>query len=203
MEGMFPHSIMKIQQRVTKILSLILAGALCLTPEVMNAATQQNSQPSPQTQTQQNNAPAVPSDSQSNAQAGSQQGSGTTVDPSKAPLQPVTTYPEAPTPQQDQTQSAPQQAPVTTTTEPAPQTQKPVTEPVGAAAAEKVPTAGGAASKPAGAAIAPAKQHQTRSLFLKIGAIAAGGLAAGTIYALSKGTSSKPPGSTAAGVTQK
>jgi hypothetical protein len=86
---------------------------------------------------------------------------------------------------------------------PAPPEQKPVTEPVGAAAAEKVPTAGGAASKPAGAAIAPAKQHQTRSLLIKIGAIAAGGIAAGTIYALSHGTSSKPPNTTTTGVTQK
>ena len=36
--------------------------------------------------------------------------------------------------------------------------------PVGAAAAEKGVTAGGAASKPAGNAIAPAKQRQVRSL---------------------------------------
>src|SRR6185312_8386582 len=67
------------------------------------------------------------------------------------------------------------------------------TQPVGAATAERVPTAGGAAAKPAGAAIAPAKQHQTRSLLIKIGAIAAAGAAVGTIYALSRGTSSTPP----------
>lgn len=193
---------MKTQQRITKILSSILATALCLSPELMSAA-QQNGQT---TQQPQSGAPAVPSNPQSAGQE-SQQGGGTTVDPTKAPLQPVTTYPEAPTPQQDQPQNASQppaqQSPATTTTEPALQTQKPSTEPVGAAAAERVPTAGGAASKPAGAAIAPAKQHQTRSLFIKIGAIAAGGLAAGTVYALSHGTSSKPPGTTSSGVTQK
>jgi hypothetical protein len=179
---------MKIQQRCTKPLSLILAAMLCFGPELMSA------QQSSQTPTS-----AAPANPQSNGQ------SGTTVDPTKAPLQPVTTYPDAPTPQQEQNQNVQPPAPTTTTTTtaPAPQTQKPVTEPVGAAAAEKVPTAGGAASKPAGAAIAPAKQRQTRSLFIKIGAIAAGGLAAGTIYALSHGTSPKPPGATGPGVTQK
>ena len=192
---------MKIQQRVTKILSSILAAALCLSPELMSAAAPQNSNTEVQ---QQNNTPVAPAASQSGTQAGqSQQGNGATIDPTKAPLQPVTTYPDAPAPQPEQPQNATQPAPATTTTAPAPQTQKPASEPVGAAAAERVPTAGGAASKPAGAAIAPAKQHQTRSLFIKIGAIAAGGLAAGSVYALSRGTSSKPPGSNGPGVTQK
>lgn len=194
---------MKIQHRTTKILSTILAAALCMSPELMSAAVQQSSQSA---QPQQNTS-SQPNPAADQNQQGNPQSSGTTVDPAKAPLQPVTTYPEAPTPQQEQQQNSTQPAqattPTTTTTEPQPQTQKPVTEPVGAAAAERVPTAGGAASKPAGAAIAPAKQHQTRSLFLKIGAVAAGGLAAGTIYALSKGTSSKPPGTASPGATQK
>ena len=43
-------------------------------------------------------------------------------------------------------------------------------EPLGAATAEGVPTVGGAASRPAGEAIAPAKQNQRRSLLLKMGA---------------------------------
>ena len=67
--------------------------------------------------------------------------------------------------------------------------------PVGTAAAEKGVTVGGAASKPAGNAIAPAKQRQTRTLALKIGAIVAGGVALGTVYGLSKKTTSVPPGS--------
>ena len=37
-------------------------------------------------------------------------------------------------------------------------------QPLGAATAEGVPTVGGAASRPAGEAIAPAKQNQRRSL---------------------------------------
>ncbi len=67
--------------------------------------------------------------------------------------------------------------------------------PVGAAAAQKGATAGGAASKPAGTAIAPAKQRQVRSFLLKLGLVAAGGAAIGTVYMLSRGTSSTPPGS--------
>lgn len=198
---------MTIQNRSSKILSVMLGAALCLTPEMLSAAPQQqNAQPAAP-QSQPDAAQTAPANTQpTNNQPSNQQNRGTTVDPTQAPLQPVTTYPEAPTPQEEQTQPAaqPSQTPTTTTTTaPAPKEQKQVTEPVGAAAAEKVPTAGGAASKPAGAAIAPAKQHQTRSLLIKIGAIAAGGIAAGTIYALSKGTSSKPPNSTGTGVTQK
>ena len=73
-------------------------------------------------------------------------------------------------------------------------TQKPTQEPAGAAAAQTGVTSGGAASKPAGMAIAPAKQRQVRSLFIKLGAIAAGGAAIGAVVALSKGSPSKPPG---------
>lgn len=68
--------------------------------------------------------------------------------------------------------------------------------PVGAAAAEAGVTAGGAASRPAGSAIAPAKQGQRRSLLIKLGLIAAAGGALGAVYALSRGTGSVPPGAT-------
>lgn len=66
--------------------------------------------------------------------------------------------------------------------------------PLGAAAAQKGETAGGAASKPAGMAIAPAKQRQVRSFLLKLGLVAAGAAAIGTVVALTRGTSSVPPG---------
>jgi hypothetical protein len=55
--------------------------------------------------------------------------------------------------------------------------------------------AGGAASKPAGTAIAPAKQRQVRSFLIKMGAIVAGAAALGTVFALSKSSPSTPPGS--------
>lgn len=67
-------------------------------------------------------------------------------------------------------------------------------EPVGTAAAESVETTGVAASKPAGAAIAPAKQRRTRSLLIKVGAIVGAGVAIGTVAALSSGSPSRPPG---------
>lgn len=207
---------MTIQQRFTKILSTMLIAGLCITPEMLCA--QQNSQAAaPQAQSNSQQQPAntqtAPDDANSQAQqqpqASPQQNRGTTIDPSQAPLQPVTTYPDAS--QQQQTEPEPQnvsqtpQTTTTTTTEQAPDAPQPKKpqEPVGAANAEKVPTAGGAASKPAGVAIAPAKQHQTRSLLIKIGAIAAAGLAAGTVYALSRGTSSTPPTNGVAGATQK
>jgi hypothetical protein len=44
------------------------------------------------------------------------------------------------------------------------------------------------------AAIAPAKQHRTRTIVIKVGAIIGAGVAVGTIVALTAATSSKPPG---------
>jgi hypothetical protein len=208
---------MNIQQKISKILGALLITGLCVTPEMMQAA-QQNTQSAVQqpaaTRSQdgsqgsgQDSQTQNPQTTQSNDQ--SQQTSkpranGTTVDPSQAPLQPVTTYPDAPTPQQDQqpngVQSAPSQQSEQDQSKQAQQPKQPVTEPAGAAAAEKVPTTGGAASRPAGVAIAPAKQHQARSLLVKLGAIAAAGVAAGTVYGLSRGTPSTPG---LAGATRK
>ena len=67
-------------------------------------------------------------------------------------------------------------------------------EPVGTAAAETIPTMGVAASRPAGAALAPAKQRQVRSFLIKMGAIVGAGVAIGAVVALSSGSPSKPPG---------
>jgi hypothetical protein len=68
-------------------------------------------------------------------------------------------------------------------------------KPVGTAAAETATTTGFAASKPAGAALAPAKQKRTRTILISVGAIAGAAVALGLVVALSKGTPSKPPGS--------
>jgi cytoskeletal protein RodZ len=67
-------------------------------------------------------------------------------------------------------------------------------EPVGTAAAGVENTAGIAASKPAGVAIAPPKQRRVRQLIIKLGVIAGAGAALGTVMALSKASPSKPPG---------
>ena len=220
---------MTVQFRITRILSALLIAGLCSAPllraQQMNPATpqqapetsQQPQQPAttqsaqaipPATSDQAqpaNDAPAAApaQNTQPIAPANQNQqqptSPGTSVNPSQAPLQPVTTYPDASGTQQDQ--RSPNAAPAQTTTVPEGPKPKPQTEPVGAATAESVPTSGGAAAKPAGVAIAPAKQHQTRSLLLKIGAVAAAGAALGTIFALSHSTSSTPPGTGAAGVT--
>ena len=97
----------------------------------------------------------------------------------------VNPVPEEPQPQQDSSaQSNPQ----------APSSGQQPSVPEGTATARGARTLGGPASKPAGSAIAPAKQHQRRSLLIKIGAIAGAGAALGTVYALTRGTPTRPPG---------
>jgi hypothetical protein len=71
----------------------------------------------------------------------------------------------------------------------------PTQKPVGTAAAESPTTLGVAASNPAGAAIAPAKQRRARTLFIKVGAILGAGVAVGAVAALASASPSKPPGS--------
>jgi len=220
---------MTLQYRVTRILSTLLIAGLCSAPllraqqsnptnptspstaqppETTTQPAQTNTQPATApapapAQNDQNAAPAnqVPANQAPANQTQQQQPAspGTSINPSQAPLAPVTTYPDAS--DQPQQQPSTNAAPAQTTTIPEAPKPKPQTEPVGAATAESVPTSGGAAAKPAGVAIAPAKQHQTRSLILKLGAVAAAGAALGTIFALSHGTSSTPPGTGIAGVT--
>jgi cytoskeletal protein RodZ len=84
------------------------------------------------------------------------------------------------------------QTPVSQPTPSAPQNN--THEPLGTAAAESVPTMGIAASRPAGAALAPPKQRRVRSILIKTGAVIAAGVAVGVVVALSEGSPSKPPG---------
>jgi hypothetical protein len=217
---------MTVQHRITSILSTLLLVGICSAPLLRAQQTNPSTAQQPPETSQQPQQPASPQPAQTNQaqpanpssapaqntqaapSAGQNQSSqsipqqpatpGSTVNPSQAPLAPVTTYPDASGAQQEP--SSPNAAPAQTSVPEAPQPKKP-TEPVGAATAESVPTSGGAAAKPAGIAIAPAKQHQTRSLLFKIGAVVAAGAALGTVYALSHGTSSTPPGTGMAGVT--
>jgi hypothetical protein len=108
----------------------------------------------------------------SSAQAEGGQSSGA---PAPAPAQPTQAQPVPAQP----VQAAPQ-----------PTTPKPE----GTAAAGTNPATGVAASQPAGMAIAPAKQHRTRTLVLRTGAILGAGVALGSVVALTQGTPSKPPG---------
>jgi hypothetical protein len=66
--------------------------------------------------------------------------------------------------------------------------------PSGTAAAKAPVVKGAPASRTVGAAIAPAKQKQHRSLLIKMGLVAGACVAVGTAFALSKASPSKPPG---------
>ena len=108
------------------------------------------------------------------------------------PAQPATT---APTENTQQAQPQPNELPNSPGSV-RPQAQPSSTErPLGTAAAEIGNASGTAASKPAGVAIAPAKQHQSRSLLIKLGAVLGAGVAIGTVMALSNASPSRPPNS--------
>jgi hypothetical protein len=68
-------------------------------------------------------------------------------------------------------------------------------QPQGAAAARLQPTTGTAASQPAGAALAPARQKRSRSFLIRLGVLAGASIAVGTVVALSSASPGKPPGS--------
>jgi hypothetical protein len=88
--------------------------------------------------------------------------------------------PDAPTPQPANPQSQAQ----------APQPQN--TNPVGTAAAPVAKPTGIAASRPAGAVIAPAKQKRRKAILIRVGIIVGAGVAIGTVAALSRASSSRP-----------
>jgi hypothetical protein len=64
--------------------------------------------------------------------------------------------------------------------------------PVGTAAAPYVQPGGVAASRPAGAAIAPAKQRRSRSFAIKVGLLVGAGIAIGVVTAVSLSSPSRP-----------
>lgn len=87
------------------------------------------------------------------------------------------------------------QTPTPAQSVPQPPPQGKAQQPVGAAAAQVESTTGDAAFKPAGAAIAPAKQGRKRMILLKVGALIGAGVAIGSVAALSSASPSRPPGS--------
>jgi hypothetical protein len=151
-----------------------------------NAATPAPAQP---------NAPA-PTQQQVSPQESAPQNATPQMTPANSDQPSPNTTPATPTATQQSGAAlpdspAPQQAAPAQTT-PAQQTTQ--AQPAGTAAAERARTRGGVASRPAGVAIAPAKQHQVRSILIKTGAILAGAAALGTVYALHNATPSNPPG---------
>jgi cytoskeletal protein RodZ len=165
---------MQVNQQFVRFVAPLLTGVLLFSN--LGIAQEVPQSTTPPTQTEQQPAPG-----------------GVSIDPSAGPLKPST-------PPAEETTQQPTETPLpnapTAPAASAPQTSS--QQPLGTAAAEQVRTAGGGASRPAGNAIAPVKQRQYRSLIIKLGAVAAVGIAAGVVYGLSRGTSSTPPHSTTA-----
>jgi cytoskeletal protein RodZ len=179
---------MKYQHICTRVLVLLLAFSICGAAEfaqaLQTASPAQSGTTAPQANPQDQqtptiqNPPATPADLPNAPSTNSTQPAGQATPTPSTPTTVIFPGGEQSTPAQDQSQTGTQ-------------TQQ---QPLGTAAAEKGVTRGGAASRPAGTAIAGTKQRQSRSLLIKLGAVAAAGVALGTVYALTKGTSSVPPG---------
>jgi hypothetical protein len=99
-----------------------------------------------------------------------------------SPAQDSSAQPAPASPNPEQASSAPAQT----------EQQNSNSQPVGTAAAPYGNTTGVAASRPAGAVIAPAKQRRVRTILIRIGVVVGAGVAIGTVAALSHGSSSEP-----------
>jgi len=122
-----------------------------------------------------------------------QQGESGAVDQGSRQSAPAQQQANAPA----QQQSAPTQQQPTNPAQrpnaPEPQQANPnTTEPVGTAAAPYESPVGAAVSRPAGAAIAPAKQKRRRSFLIRMGLVVGAAVAVGTVVALSKASPSRP-----------
>jgi outer membrane biosynthesis protein TonB len=164
------------------VLSGLLQPAMLLAQQAPTEAPAQTQQPQAQpqnTQPQEQNE-AQPQEQNPGRQDVEDKASQELINRNHLPDSPGATKPQ---PEQEKATPAVAQQPVQN----APQ-------PSGTAAAQAGKLSGNAASRPAGAAIAPAKQRQVRSFLIKMGVIAGAGVAIGTVALLSKGTSPKPPG---------
>lgn len=111
---------------------------------------------------------------------------------SPSTIQPPPELPENPSSSATQQSAPPAEMPQNNS---APPTEPRQQQPSGTAVAPSVEVSGGAASKPAGVAIAPPKQRQIRSLLIKIGFLAGAGVAIGTVVGLSAASSGRVPNS--------
>jgi hypothetical protein len=103
---------------------------------------------------------------------------------------PARNYPDNPEPRLPQVAGPSEQTgPIQSSSEPS---QNGAANPVGTAAAPIGKTTGVAASRPAGAVIAPAKQRRARSILIRVGVILGAAVAIGTVVALSKASPSRP-----------
>ena len=152
-----------LSYRIGKQIAVCLVLSLALTMSAVAEAT-----PSPVFNPQQSqSAPAQDQSQPSGIQTQSAQ--------STAPQTPA---PQSTTPQAGTDQSA--------------QSQSGLTKPVGTAAAPSEPVTGVAATRPVGAAIAPAKQRRARTILIRMSIVIGAAVAVGTVVALSKASPSRP-----------
>ncbi|HMD19264.1 MAG TPA: hypothetical protein VKH40_03035 [Alloacidobacterium sp.] len=130
-------------------------------------------------------ASALPQQASPGEQAAQSQNTNSGASKPGVPTTQSETIPDSPTPvEQNQSASSFQSAPQ--------QQQSATPEPVGTAVAPYEKIVGVAASRPAGAAIAPAKQKRTRTILISVGVVVATAVAVGTVVALSKASPSQP-----------
>lgn len=77
------------------------------------------------------------------------------------------------------------------------QAQEPTQVPSGTAGAKAPNVKGAPVAQPSGAAVAPPRQHNRRSLLIKLGVLAGGAVAVGTVVALSAKSPARVPGAPA------
>ena len=107
--------------------------------------------------------------------------------------QPYEELPSAPVPQSSTQPPQQSQTPAQPQSQSQPPEQQPNTQqPVGTAAAPLEKPTGVAGSRPAGAAIAPAKQRRVRAIVISLGLILAGAGAIGAVAGMSKASHSQP-----------
>lgn len=193
-------SINGLKQLIAGCLVTLLAVPFA---DAANASPQQTA-PAQQTTPAQQTAPAQTNSTAPQTPPQTENGSATpgagTPQPAAIPDSPgavreqQTTAPQTANPQTGNPQSAnPQTAnPQTGNPQTAPPQQQQPTQPLGTAAAPYETTTGVAASRPAGAAIAPAKQKRSRSFVIKVSLLVGAAIAVGTVVALSKGSPSRP-----------
>jgi cytoskeletal protein RodZ len=117
------------------------------------------------------------------------------ADRMKEGVQEIAELPDTPIPSSTQSNASPSQSSPPDSSPQNGSAQTKPQQPTGTAAAPAVTTSGNAASRPAGAAIAPPKQRQVHSLLIKVGLIAGCAVAVGTVAALTLASPAKVPGS--------
>ena len=132
----------------------------------------------------------TPTGQQTQSDSKSQNSSGKEAKKEADKSQSVATYPDSPEPVPEQV--ADQGELSSTSQAGSDQLPNNIQKPLGTAAAPYEKTTGVAASRPAGAVIAPARQRRARSILIRFGVIVGAAVAVGTVVALSQASPSRP-----------